>query len=125
MRKSMSQTDEYDGWLVRIESARVLRENDTDMPMVRVLLNTFSEDTSSERTVSFYMPKGPERELVEQLCERFGVESLAELKGAWATMFCPSEKVSVVAILPAGDNGAPVMVTSRREAQRLTRLRAN
>lgn len=129
----MNRTDEYDRWLGRIEGVRLLRDTDTQIPFVRLLVNTF--DTSSARPISFHMPKRKaakpgypthdEREVIGQLCERFGVASIFDLKGTWATMLCPPEEGRIVGIKPVARNVEPVMVRSRQEALRLTRIQAN
>lgn len=120
----MSPTGEYEAWLVQIEGVRLLRETDTRIPMVRVTVNTFEPDVE-HRKVSFYMPRGPERPVIGEFCERFGVERIFDLKGRWATMICPADDGRVISLQPTPDSGStdPVMVTSFKEALRISRDR--
>lgn len=121
---NLTNETQYDAWLVKIETARILHETDTKLPFVRIMINTFIEEERGPRKVTFYMPKGPDRPVVDQICKAFGVEKLIELKGKWATMICPSERCNILGLKPLGGH-KPIMVTSRKEAWRQMRVREN
>lgn len=120
----MSPASEYDTWLVKIERARMLRETDSNIPMLRVELNTFDKE-DGRRIVSFHMPRGEARPVVDQMQQAFGVESVIGLRGKWATILCPREKGTILGLKPANAPCDFVRVMSRSEAMKLTRMAAN
>jgi hypothetical protein len=92
--------------------------------MLRLSLNVFSETGDQERMLSMYMPRD-DRQSVEVMCERFGVDSPTALKGRWATIVSPVERQTILGIKPAASSDPAIPVMKRNEAYRLTRRRSN